>query len=133
LGVQVAQLPRQVYSNHLRFARCKAIGQDGPVVLEQVIAQVTVGQEKGYEEAFAGVAGLITSSPGCLGLRFYRCVETPGRYVVLIEWERLEDHLERFRKSPAFEQYRGVVNDFMSVPPTVEHFELVMEHGRADA
>jgi heme-degrading monooxygenase HmoA len=103
------------------------------VVLEQVIAHVTAGQETAYEEAFAGVAGLITGSPGCLGLRFYRCLETPGRYVLLIEWERLEDHLEGFRKSPAFGQYRGAVDDFMSVPPTVEHFEQVMEHGRSDA
>jgi heme-degrading monooxygenase HmoA len=102
------------------------------VVLEQVIAQVTAGQEEAYEEAFAGVAGLITSSPGCRGLRFYRCLETPGRYVVLIEWERLEDHLEGFRKSPAFEQYRGAVMGFMSAPPTVEHYEMLVERGRAD-
>ena len=102
------------------------------MVLEQVVAQVNAGQEKAYEKAFAGAAGLITSSPGCLGLRFYRCFETPGRYVVLIEWERLEDHLEGFRKSPAFEQYRAAVTGFMSAPPTVEHYELLVGRGPAD-
>ena len=82
------------------------------------------GREEPFEEAFSSVAGLLAGSPGCRGFRLQRCLETPGRYLLLVEWESLEDHLEGFRMSPAYTQYRGALMGFYDAPPAVEHYEL---------
>ena len=97
------------------------------MVLEQAVIQVIPGHEDAFEEAFSGVSGLLAGSPGCGGLHLYRCFETPGRYLLLVQWERLEDHLEGFRKSAAFQEYRGALMSFYAAPPAVEHYELRQE------
>ena len=98
------------------------------MVLEQAVLHVTPGREEAFEEAFSGVAGLLAGSPGCHGLRLHRCVETPGRYLLLVEWDSVEAHVAGFRGSPAYEQYRGPLLDFYESPPAVEHYEVRQQH-----
>lgn len=55
--------------------------------------------------------------------RLGRCVEVPGRYVV-VEWESVEAHTA-FRDSALFPEWRGVVSDVSTNPPRVEHYSSV--------
>jgi quinol monooxygenase YgiN len=50
-----------------------------------------------------------------------RGVENPRRFVLLVEWERLEDHLDGFRGSPAFRSWRAAVGPHLAADPRVEH------------
>src|SRR4051812_50058082 len=50
--------------------------------------------------------------PGFAGLTLSRCVERPAAYLLLVEWDRLEDHTEGFRGSPAYEDWRGLLPHF---------------------
>lgn len=54
-----------------------------------------------------------------------RSVETPGRYLLLIQWDTLEDHTVVFRGSDAFPKWRAIVGPFFAQPPVVEHLQLV--------
>ncbi|MEX2263436.1 MAG: antibiotic biosynthesis monooxygenase, partial [Bryobacteraceae bacterium] len=49
-----------------------------------------------------------------------RCIETKGRYLLLVRWETLEAHTVGFRESPLFQQWRGVIGGFFDAPPQVE-------------
>jgi heme-degrading monooxygenase HmoA len=51
----------------------------------------------------------------------------PSRYLLLVSWERLEDHTEGFRKSPEYEEWRRLLHHFYDPFPTVEHFSLVAQ------
>lgn len=95
------------------------------MVLEHAVLPVRAGQQKAFEAAFAEAAPLIAASPGFLALRLSRCVEDPDRYLLLVEWDTLADHVEGFRGSPAFERWRALLHHFYDPPPTVEHFEEV--------
>jgi heme-degrading monooxygenase HmoA len=55
----------------------------------------------------------------------FACQETPGRFVLQVEWATLEDHTVGFRESPAFAQWRAIIGPFFAQPPQVEHFDLV--------
>lgn len=87
------------------------------------IAEFTIKQGQG--EAF--VAGVDESLPlfraatGFRDLRLVRSIESPDTYRLLIHWDRLEDHTEGFRNSPAFEQWRANVGEFFAGPPRVDH------------
>jgi heme-degrading monooxygenase HmoA len=95
------------------------------VITEQATLDVKPGRESEFEGAFAEAKAIIASMPGFRSLELHRCIETPGRYLLLVSWERLEDHTEGFRKSPEYDSWRLLLHHFYDPFPTVEHFSLV--------
>ncbi len=77
-----------------------------------------------------GAKALIAASPGFVSLRVERCLERPNCFLLLVGWERLEDHTEGFRASSAYEQWREALHHFYDPFPVVEHFETVVIAGR---
>ena len=96
------------------------------MITEHAVLEVIAGRETEFVEAMERAKALIASSPGFRSLRVERCVERPGCFLLLIEWERLEDHTEGFRASPAYEEWRAALHHFYDPFPNVEHFEAVV-------
>ena len=100
------------------------------MILELAILDVRPGQRAAFEQAFAEAKGIISGMPGFDHLELRHCVEAPDRYVLLVRWERLEDHTEGFRGSPEFQRWRELLHHFYDPFPTVEHYEPVVEVAR---
>jgi heme-degrading monooxygenase HmoA len=96
------------------------------MILEAAMLTVHAGQESAFEAAMVNAAPVIAGSPGYLRHELRRCVETPGRYLLLVEWETLEAHTVGFRQSPAFTQWREIIGGFFAAAPVVEHYEGVL-------
>jgi heme-degrading monooxygenase HmoA len=95
------------------------------MILEQATLPVRPGQAAEFEAAFAQAKAIIAASPGFRSLTLSRCLERPDAYLLLVEWERLEDHTEGFRRTAAFEEWRALLHHFYDPPATVEHYEPV--------
>ena len=95
------------------------------MILEHAPLDVIPGREHDFEAAFAEAKAIISSMPGFRTLRLERCIERPTRYLLLAEWESLEDHTEGFRTSPEYERWRALLHHFYDPFPTVEHYENV--------
>ena len=95
------------------------------MITEQATLDVKPGQEREFEVAFAEAKAIVAAMPGFGSLELHRCIETPNRYLLLVSWERLEDHTEGFRKSPMYEKWRELLHQFYDPFPVVEHFSLV--------
>jgi heme-degrading monooxygenase HmoA len=95
------------------------------VITEQATLDVTPGREAEFESAFAAAKAIIASMPGFQSLELHRCIEAPSRYLLLVSWDRLEDHTEGFRMSPEYQEWRRLLHQFYDPFPTVEHFSLV--------
>lgn len=108
-----------------RPAAAVVTGHDGRMVLEHAVLPVRSGQQQAFEAAFAEAVTLIAASPGFRSLRLSRGVEDPDRYLLLVEWDSLEDHVEGFRGSAAFARWRDLLHHFYEPAPTVEHFDEV--------
>jgi heme-degrading monooxygenase HmoA len=65
---------------------------------------------------------IIESVPGFLGLRLLRGIESPSRYLLLVEWETLESHTIGFRESDGYQQWRRLLHHFYDPFPMVQHF-----------
>ena len=50
-----------------------------------------------------------------------QCIETPTRFVLLVEWDSVEAHEQNFRASDRFAAWRGAIGPFFAQPPHVEH------------
>jgi heme-degrading monooxygenase HmoA len=95
------------------------------MVLEHALLDVVPGQQSSFEDAFGQAKQVISSMPGFRSLRLSRGIEQPNRYLLLVEWDRLEDHTEGFRDSAQYEQWRALLHHFYDPFPTVEHYESV--------
>lgn len=96
------------------------------MITEHAVLEVVPGRENEFMAAMEQAKALIAGSPGFAGLRVERCVERPSCFLLLVEWERLEDHTEGFRGSPAYEEWRAALHHFYDPFPVVEHFEVVV-------
>lgn len=91
------------------------------MVLEVALIDVTPGSEQAFAEAYAQAKALVADTPGCRAMRMTRGVETPTRFVLLVEWDSVEGH-QVFRDSDRFPQWRALIGPHFAAPPHVEHF-----------
>ncbi len=91
------------------------------MVLEVALLDILPGSEPAFRDAYALGREHLQRSRGCRAVRLTQGVETPTRFVLLVEWDSIEDH-EAFRASEAFGAWRGLVGPHFSGPPVVEHF-----------
>jgi heme-degrading monooxygenase HmoA len=96
------------------------------MILEVADIRIAPGTHTAFEQAaHQGIQSVIAKSKGFCGYQIRRSIETPERYVLLLQWETLEDHTVGFRGSPAHAEWRKMVSDFFAAPPYVEHFTRV--------
>ena len=96
------------------------------MVLEHALLPVRPGTAADFEAAFAEARALIAASPGFRRLSLSRCVKRPDTYLLLVEWDGLEDHTEGFRGSAGYRRWRELLHRFYAPFPTVEHFREVL-------
>jgi heme-degrading monooxygenase HmoA len=96
------------------------------MILEIADIRIAPGQQAAFDEAIQrGLATVISQAKGMRGWQVRKCIESPERYVLHIQWETLENHTVDFRQGPLFAQWRAIVGPFFAQPPLVEHFELL--------
>jgi len=93
------------------------------MILESALLDVKPGQEAAFEAAMKEARPLIAATPGFRSIAVQRCLETPNRYLLLVEWETLEDHTVGFRQSARYEKWRALLHHFYDPFPRVEHFD----------
>jgi heme-degrading monooxygenase HmoA len=92
------------------------------MILESALLDVKPGEEAAFEAAMREARPLIAATPGFRSIAVRRCLETPNRYLLLVEWEKLEDHTVGFRQSARYEKWRALLHHFYDPFPRVEHF-----------
>lgn len=93
------------------------------MILEVAILNIRPGTNEAFEAAFREASGIISSMPGYHSHELRRCLEAPGRYLLLVHWQRLEDHTIGFRQSADYQRWRALLHHFYDPFPTVEHYE----------
>ena len=93
------------------------------MVTEHALLPVIPGKEREFEAAFTEARVIISSMPGFRRVSLSRSLESPSTYLLLVEWERLEDHTIGFRESEQYQQWRALLHRFYDPFPLVEHFE----------
>ena len=96
------------------------------MILELADITIRPGEQAAFDTAIAhGVRSVISKAAGFRRASVQMGIESPERYLLLIEWETLENHTVDFRGSAAFAEWRAIVGPFFAQPPRVEHFTIV--------
>ncbi len=109
------------------FVKWQAVKKIGGyvVILEVAILDVKSGKEKDFELVFARAQQIIAGMDGYISHQLQRCLEKAGRYILLVNWQTLEDHTQGFRQSAEYQQWKALLHHFYEPFPEVEHYELV--------
>jgi len=95
------------------------------MILEMAMLQVKDGLAQDFEDAFKKASTIISSMSGYLWHELHRCIEAEGKYLLLVRWNKLEDHTIGFRGSQEYQEWKKLLHHFYEPFPTVEHFMLV--------
>ena len=98
------------------------------MILEVAILNVKPGQQQDFEAAFEKAQDIISSMPGYISHQLQACIEDPGRYLLLVTWQTLEDHTEGFRQSEQYQEWRTLLHHFYDPFPEVQHYQAVFEN-----
>ena len=95
------------------------------MILEVAILDVVPGQEDEFQSAFTKASPIIASMSGYVSHQLQRCIEKQNRYILLVNWEKLEDHTVGFRGSEGYQEWKKLLHHFYDPFPTVLHYEAV--------
>ena len=91
-------------------------------VLEIATIRVTPGSEEGFVASYREGRRLLTEIPECRRVTMTRGIESPSTFVLLVEWDSVEAHIEKFRNTERWVSWRDLIGPHFAEPPVVEHF-----------
>ncbi len=95
------------------------------MILEVAILDVIPGQESEFHADFEKAQGIIAEMPGYISHDLQRCLEKPSRHLLLVRWQTLEDHVDGFRNSTPYQQWKQLLHHYYDPFPDVEHYQSV--------
>jgi heme-degrading monooxygenase HmoA len=95
-------------------------------VLEVAILDIKSGSSLDeFEAAFRMAERILSSMKGYVSHELLKCIEKKNRYILLVKWERLEDHVDGFRKAARYQEWKELLHHFCDPFPVVEHYEVI--------
>lgn len=102
------------------------------MILEVAVLNIKPDLAPQFETAFKTASPLIATRPGYVSHELQRCVETANRYILLVRWQKLEDHTIGFRQSPQYQEWCALLHHFYAPFPVVEHYTSILYNGHND-
>lgn len=93
------------------------------MITEITFLACTPGGQSHLEAALAKARVIFSRAKGCKGVVFRRSIETPSRYLLIAEWETIENHEVDFRGAEDFQAWRALVMPYLTNAPVAEHVE----------
>ena len=94
------------------------------MIVEYVRYAIAEDRREAFEQAYGQAQASLQASPHCLAYELSHCVEEPDHYILRIEWDSMDGHLEGFRKSEAFQAFLQAVRPFFHDIEEMRHNEV---------
>lgn len=95
------------------------------MILEVAILDIKSGEENNFEAAFSEAQLIISGIPGYISHQLKKCIEKPNQYILLVNWETLEDHTVGFRESLDYQNWKKLLHHFYDPFPVVSHYKSI--------
>ena len=92
------------------------------MILEVAVLQVKKRMNSEFEQNFEKASLIITSIKGYINHQLKKCIEKENQYILLVNWETLEDHEIGFRKSEQYKEWKTLLHHFYEPFPEVLHY-----------
>ena len=79
------------------------------MITEIAILKIKRDSEKLFEKKFKEASQIISKMNGYLNHELLKCIEEERKYLLIVRWEKIEDHTNGFRNS---EEYKKLMNSY---------------------
>lgn len=97
------------------------------MILEVATLFVKPGTASDFESHYRKASAVISGAIGYIGHELYKCVEEADKYILLVEWDSITDHMVGFRESDSFMEWKALLNPYYDSPPSVQHYVRIKE------
>ena len=93
------------------------------MIVEHALLHVRPREDIAFEAAMRQARALIAASPGFGSIAVHAAIDTPGTYLLLVEWQDVAAHRDGFRRSDGYEAWRGLLHRFYDPMPVITYFK----------
>jgi quinol monooxygenase YgiN len=93
------------------------------LIVEYIRYTIDADRRAAFEAAYGEAQAALAASSHCLGWELARCTEEPSSYVLRIEWDSVDGHLQGFRRSPEFRAFFAAVRPYVGDIQEMRHYE----------
>lgn len=103
------------------------------MTIEYIRYRIAAGQQESFESAYTRAVLSLNDSSHCHRYELARCVEEPECYILRIEWDSLEGHMQGFRHSAGFKEFFTHVQPFIGQIEEMRHYDKTSVAGTGSA
>jgi heme-degrading monooxygenase HmoA len=96
-------------------------------IWEVVPVTVKSGTADDFEAVFRSNVPLLAGAKGCLDVKLLRAVDKQSTFVILVQWESVESHIDVFTKSEAYAKLGSATGPFFAALPELFHAATVID------
>ena len=95
------------------------------MIVELAIIRAQTGKADAMRQGLQAARAVIAQAQGYRGSSFHQGIEDSQRFVLRIEWDSVDAHMQGFREGPLFPQWRSHFGHLIDGTPDVSHFEVI--------
>lgn len=95
------------------------------MITEIVLLYIREKESDLFETAFREAQKIISKTKGHLEHELQKCIEIENKYILIVRWNKIEDHTESFRKSEAYKEWKRLLHHFYDPFPVAEHYKKI--------
>lgn len=96
------------------------------MIVEVAVLQIKQGETSQFESDFKLAGQYIRSIPGYISHSLLKCMEEENKYMLVAQWQKLEDHTIGFRESPQYGLWKELLHHYYDPFPVVEHYQEIL-------
>jgi heme-degrading monooxygenase HmoA len=95
------------------------------MITEIAILKIKKDSKNQFETNFKKASKIISSMNGYIDHELLKCYEEENKYLLIVHWDKIEDHVIGFRNSEDYTKWKELLHHFYDPFPTVEHYETI--------
>lgn len=92
------------------------------MILEIAKLNIRDNLEKAFENDFLIAEAYIKSIKGYKGHTLQKSLKAPSTYLLLVNWDTIEDHQIGFRTSNVYKKWKALLHHYYEPFPSVEYY-----------
>ena len=95
------------------------------MIIEYIRYKINPEQKQAFIAGYTKAQQYLQVSPHCLGYEMAHCQEDASQYILRIEWDSLEGHMQGFRREVTFPPFFAEVKPFFANIEEMQHYTVV--------
>ncbi len=92
------------------------------MTVEYIRYELAAHQPEDLVRAYTIAADALRAAPECMAFELAQCEEAPHSFVLRIEWQSTDAHLQGFRKGPQFPPFLAAIKPFIAEIAEMRHY-----------